>query len=431
MDAGMVQPVLEVFVAGKNTDFRSILELDSELNRIQDVDILLERILLEARKVVHADAGSIYEKVTVEENGRKLDKLAIKFAQNNTTDADLPVGQKPVMSFFSVPINEKTISGYVGLTKKPVNVPDMYHIPEGTPYSFNPSFDKLSGYKTISSLTFPLVTAKGDLLGVIQMLNAKDGDDNTIPFTEDDELLIVHFASTATTVLERALDKQEMLLRMNKLAEMRDPKETGTHVKRVAGYTAEIYYRWAFHHNVSEKERERFCDTLKTAAMLHDLGTVAISDVILKKPARFTPEEYEIMKTHTVEGAGIFSNIRSDTDQMALDIALTHHENWDGTGYPGWVDPFKEGFPPLKADAEGKAIPRKGEEIPLTGRIVALADVFDALCSKRVYKEPWDEEQVLEELRKMSGSKFEPELVDCFFEALPSIKQIQSMYPEH
>jgi HD-GYP domain-containing protein (c-di-GMP phosphodiesterase class II) len=421
---------LEVFVAGKNTDLRSILELDSELNKIQDVDILLERILLEARKVVHADAGSIYEKVTVEEKGNKIDKLAIKFAQNNTTDTDLPPGQKPVMSFFTVPINEKTISGYVGLTKKPVNVPDMYHIPEGAPYSFSPSFDKLSGYKTISSLTFPLVTAKGDLLGVIQMLNAKDGDGNTIPFTADDEFLIVHFASTATTVLERALDKQEMLLRMNKLAEMRDPKETGTHVKRVAGYAAEIYYRWAFRHNVSENERERFSDNLKMAAMLHDLGKVAISDVILKKPARFTPEEYEIMKTHTVEGAGLFSNIRSETDQMAMEIALTHHENWDGTGYPGWVDPFKEGFPPLKADAEGKAIPRKGEEIPLAGRIVALADVFDALCSKRVYKEPWNEEQVFEELKKMSGCKFEPELVECFFEALPSIKQIQSMYPE-
>jgi HD-GYP domain-containing protein (c-di-GMP phosphodiesterase class II) len=150
--------------------------------------------------------------------------------------------------------------------------------------------------------------------------------------------------------------------------------------------------------------------------------------VILKKPARFTPEEFQIMQHHTMYGASLFDDPQSPIDNVARDIALTHHENWDGTGYPGWVDP--DSHIPNKIDEAGKALGRKGEEIPLVGRIVALADVFDALCSKRVYKDPWTEDQVLEAIRKLSGSKFDPELTDVFFEVLPNIKQTQNLYPE-
>jgi HD-GYP domain-containing protein (c-di-GMP phosphodiesterase class II) len=309
-----------------------------------------------------------------------------------------------------------------------INVPDMYNIPPEAPYSFNPSFDRISGYKTTSTLTVPLVTAEGNLLGVIQMINAKDREGNTVSFSRDDEFLIGHFAANATMALQRAYMTRNMILRMIKMAELRDPKETGTHVNRVAGYSVEIYDRWAFHHKIPEQERERSRDVLKIAAMLHDVGKVAISDVILKKPARFTPEEYLIMQHHTLYGAALFDEPQSIMDNISRDVALCHHENWDGTGYPGWVDPVTG--QPLKADGEGKALGRKGEEIPLTGRIVAIADVFDALCSKRVYKEPWSEEQVLEEIRRLAGSKFDPELIDVFFEILPSIKQIQNLYPE-
>jgi HD-GYP domain-containing protein (c-di-GMP phosphodiesterase class II) len=304
----------------------------------------------------------------------------------------------------------------------------MYNIPGETPYSFNSSFDKMSGYKTTSTLTIPLVTADGRLLGVIQVINSKSDSGNTIPFSSDDEFLITHFAANATVALQRAYVTRAMILRMIKMSELRDPKETGTHVNRVASYAVEIYDRWAFHHGVSDSEREEFRDTLKIAAMLHDVGKVAISDVILKKPARFTPEEYIIMQHHTLYGAGLFDDPQSPVDLIARDIALTHHENWDGTGYPGWVDPVS-GLP-IKTGEDGKPKGKIGEEIPLTGRIVAVADVFDALCSKRVYKEPWSEEQVLVEIRQLAGTKFDPELVDIFFEILPSIKQIQSLYPE-
>jgi HD-GYP domain-containing protein (c-di-GMP phosphodiesterase class II) len=415
-------------MATTETDFKFILQLDSELNRIQDLDLLLERILLEARKIVHADAGSIYVKEMVEENGRKTEKLAIKYSQNDTLQKELPPGQKLIYSVFSVPINEKTISGYCALKQTLVNVADAYNLPPGVPYSFGRSYDKISGYKTTSMLCVPLKTAEDKLLGLIQIINSKDKDGKVVPFSKDDEFVITHFAANATLALQRAWMTRAMILRMIKMAESRDPKETGTHVNRVAGYAVEIYDRWAYHHGISQAERDRFRDTLKIAAMLHDVGKVAISDMILKKPARFTPEEYKIMQSHTVEGAKYFDDPQSPLEIISRDIALTHHENWDGSGYPGWIDiRTKE---PVKVDSEEKVLGKKGEEIPLTGRITAIADVYDALCSKRVYKEAWSEEDVLSELHKMGGAKFDPELLDVFFEILPSIKQIQSLYPE-
>jgi len=412
----------------ETTDFKSIIQLDSELNQIQDLDLLLERILFEARKVVCADAGSIYVKQTEKDQNGEVDKLFFKYSQNETIQKTLPPGQKMIYSLFSLPINQKSISGYCAFTKTIVNVPDMYNIPEGTPYSFNSSFDKLSGYKTISTLTFPLTTAEGRLLGVIQVINKMDPQGKVIPFTEEDEFLLTHFAANATVALQRAYSTRAMILRMIKMAELRDPKETGSHVNRVAGYAVEIYDRWAYKNNIPADEREKFRDDLKIGSMLHDVGKVAISDLILKKPARFTPEEFQVMQHHTMYGAGLFDDPHSKIDQLSRDIALTHHENWDGTGYPGWIDPVSE--EPLKADENGKPVGRVEEEIPLAGRIVAIADVYDALCSKRVYKEAWNEEDVLNELRQLAGTKFDPELMDIFFEILPSIKQTQSLYPD-
>jgi HD-GYP domain-containing protein (c-di-GMP phosphodiesterase class II) len=134
------------------------------------------------------------------------------------------------------------------------------------------------------------------------------------------------------------------------------------------------------------------------------------------------------MQHHTIYGALLFEDPQSPVDVVARDVALTHHENWDGSGYPGWIDPLTERA--IKATADGKPLGKKGEEIPLPGRIVALADVYDALCSRRVYKEPWSEADVLAELKQLGGTKFDPELIDIFFEILPSIKQIRSLYPE-
>jgi HD-GYP domain-containing protein (c-di-GMP phosphodiesterase class II) len=306
-------------------------------------------------------------------------------------------------------INDKTIAGYCALTKKLVNVPDVYNISPDAPYSFSTAYDMLSGYTTTSNLAIPLQTAGGKLLGVIQIINSQDENGNVVPFSEDDEYLITHFATNATMALQRAYLIRAMILRTIEITRLRDPKETGTHVNRVAGYAVEIYERWAFNNNIPEGERVQFKDALKIASMFHDVGKVAISDIILKKPGRFTPEEFVIMQQHTLEGKKLFENPQSPADVIASDVALSHHENWDGTGYP---------------------MNLKGEEIPLTARIVALADVYDALCSRRVYKEPWTEDDVLKEMKKLSGTKFDPELLDIFFEVLPNLKQINSLYPE-
>jgi len=413
----------------KIPDFESIIEIDSELNQIQDVDILLEKILFEARKVVRADAGSIYVfQTVVEEDGETIDKLAIKYSQNDTLQKELPAGQKLIYSVFSMPISDKTISGYCALTKRLVNVPDAYNLPSGVPYSFGKNYDQLSGYKTTSILTVPLTNVDGRLLGVIQIINSIDKNGKTVAFSEDDEVIITHFAVKASMALQKAQIMRTMILRLIKMAELRDPKETGSHVNRVAGYTMEIYDRWAIRHGVSDEEKDKFKDSIKIASMLHDAGKVAISDAILKKPARLTPEEYQIMQSHTIFGAALFDDPQSPLDNLSRDIALTHHENWDGTGYPGWVDPLTG--EPTRIGQDGKPRGKRGEEIPLAGRIVSIADVYDALCSRRVYKEAWPEEDVLKEIRSLAGTKFDPELVEIFFEILPCIKQVQKLYPE-
>ena len=398
-----------------------IIETESHLNRIQDVDVLMEQILTEARKVVNADAGSIYV--------RDGDRLAIHYAQNDTLQRQLPPGQKIVYSYFSFPINEKTIAGYSALTDSLVNEPDVYEISPDKPYKFGRQSDAVSGYRTVSNLTIPLRTSGNRILGVLQVLNALDGSGNVVSFDKDDELYMSHFAANATTALEHAHLTRSMVLRMIRMSELRDPKETGPHVNRVSSYAVEIYDRWAFNRQVDENESRKFRDTLKIASMLHDVGKVAISDLILKKPSRFTEEEYLIMQGHTWLGAKLFNEIESPVDKVAREVALTHHENWDGTGYPGKVS-VETGAVEVANPANGKAMGLSGEEIPIAGRIVALADVYDALSCKRVYKEPWSEDKVLEEIRSLRGTKFDPEVVDAFFEILPSVQAIRERFPD-
>ena len=398
-----------------------IIETETYLHKIQDVDVLMEQILTESRKVVHADAGSIYV--------RDGDRLAIHYAQNDTLQKQLPPGQKMVYSYFSFPINEKTISGYSASTNQLVNEPDVYEISPEKPYKFGRQSDAVSGYRTVSNLTIPLRTSGGSILGVLQILNALDENDNVTSFDKDDELYISHFAANATVALEHAHLTRSMVLRMIRMSELRDPKETGPHVNRVSSYAVEIYDRWAFNHQVNEDESRKYRDTLKIASMLHDVGKVAISDLILKKPARFTDDEYLIMQGHTWLGAKLFNEIESPVDRVAREVALTHHENWDGTGYPGRVS-VENGEAEVKDPLTGKALGYKGQDIPISGRIVALADVYDALSCKRVYKEPWTEDKVLEEIKKMTGTKFDPEVVDAFFEILPSIQSIRDRFPD-
>jgi len=402
---------------------RMVMKLGVELTEVKDVDVLLERILREARTLVNADAGSIYVK--------EGDKLKFSYSQNETLQKRLPPGKKLIYSTFSIPINNQTISGYVANTGDALNIPDAYKLRSGLPYSFNRHYDDLSGYRTQSMLTFPLKTNRGDTIGVLQLINAKDAKGKVIPFSKKDEPLILHFANMAAVAIERAQMTRAMILRTIKMAELRDPKETGSHVNRVASYAVAIYETWAGKQGLSQEVIEKNRDILRMAAMLHDVGKVAIADAILKKPARLDDAEREAMKLHTIMGARLFSERYSEFDEAAAVVALNHHEKWDGTGYPGHVNPLDAKVIPGYENADGTPRPKKGQEIPLFGRLVALADVYDALGSRRAYKEKWDETAVLDELKAGSGTHFDPDMVETLFSCLDTIKSITDRYPDH
>jgi HD-GYP domain-containing protein (c-di-GMP phosphodiesterase class II) len=406
----------------QNRKLMKIINLGFEIAQIKDIDLLLEKILAEARGFTNCDAGSIYV--------REGDNLKFSHAQNDTMRRNLPPGKKLPYTTFTVPINSGSIAGYVAANGSILNIPDVYSMPPGYPFAFNRSYDEATGYRTQSMLTIPLINARSGVIGVLQLINAMDENGAGIPFDTEDEEIILYFANTAASAVERAKITREMILRMNKMAEMRDPKETGPHVNRVASYAVHLYEAWAEKRGLPEDEVEKNRDVLRMSAMLHDVGKVAISDSILKKPGRFTPEEFAVMKYHTIYGANLFSDIYSDFDESSAVVALNHHERWDGRGYPGHIDPLSQLPLPGYENEDGTARGKLGEEIPLFGRIVALADVFDALSSRRCYKEAWDDTEVVNTIRDEAGKQFDPEMVEIFLNDIDSFRQIQKMYPD-
>jgi HD-GYP domain-containing protein (c-di-GMP phosphodiesterase class II) len=399
-----------------------VTQISLDINEVKDIDLLLERILTNVRRFINADAGSIYLK--------EQDKLKFSYTQNDTQQKRLGPGKKLIYDTFSLPITNMSIAGYVAKNCETVNIPDAYQLNNSVPYTHDPKMDEISDYECRSMLTVPITNQRDDVLGVMQIINAQDDEGNIIPFSGSDEPLIRHFATSAGLAMERAQMTRNIILRMISMAELRDPKETGPHVNRVAAYSVEIFEEWANMRQLPTKDIEGQKDVLRMAAMLHDVGKVAISDNILKKPGRLTMDEFDVMKSHTYLGARLFGNIQSDFDEMATEVALTHHEKWEGTGYPGHIDPLTE--KPLSGfeGADGHPQPKKGEEIPLFGRIVALADVYDALCSRRAYKEPWSEERILEEIDKSNGKHFDPEVTKAFYKCLDVLKSISRRYPD-
>ena len=329
---------------------KSLLHLGVELNQVHDLDILMETILERARFFSRADAGSIYI--------RDGENLQFSYTQNQTLSQRLSPGRKLVYTRFSIPVNDKSIAGYVAQTGGFLNLDDVYHLDKSLPFRFNKEMDEVSNYRTASMLTLPLTTATTGVTGVLQVINATDGCGHVVPFSPDDETVMFHFAALAAVALERAQMTRSTILRIVKMAEMRDPTETGVHVSRVAGYSVALYEAWAKRHDVSQQEVHKTRDVFRMAAMLHDVGKTAIPDSILKKPGKLDAEEFEVMKEHTFIGARLFYPFESFYDKTCAEVAVAHHEKWDGTGYPGHVDVMTgeplEGF----TDAAGRARPK-------------------------------------------------------------------------
>ncbi|MFA5346355.1 MAG: HD domain-containing phosphohydrolase [Candidatus Omnitrophota bacterium] len=192
--------------------------------------------------------------------------------------------------------------------------------------------------------------------------------------------------------------KNETLYRLLVAAEYRDD-DTGKHILRVGKYSYIIARKL--------KLSRRFLEFIESAAQMHDIGKVGIPDSILLKECKLSLEEFEIMKTHTTIGARILENSRNYLVNIAYDIALTHHERWDGAGYP---------------------FGRKKEEIPLAGRIVALADVFDALTSKRHYKKAFTWEKSLSIINAGKGRHFDPYVVEAFLKGRDKARDTYDQY---
>lgn len=194
--------------------------------------------------------------------------------------------------------------------------------------------------------------------------------------------------------------ERETLLRLARAAEFRDP-ETGAHIQRIAAYSELI----ARELGLSEKKQEEVLE----AAPMHDLGKIGTPDHILLKPGKLTPEEFEIMQRHAQMGYEILHGSASSVLQTAAIIARAHHEKFDGSGYP-----------------QGLA----GESIPLEGRIVAVADVFDALTSERPYKKAWSLEDARDYLLQNSGTHLDPQCVNVFINAWADVLTIRARYQD-
>ncbi|MFA7383627.1 MAG: HD domain-containing phosphohydrolase [Desulfurivibrionaceae bacterium] len=391
----------------------NILKISEEISQLHDIDAILDKILFEARQLARADAGSIFL--------TEGDSLKFSYVHNDTLFPDNE-NNESLYADFVLPIDDKSIVGYSALTGQTLLIDDAYAISDGVPYSFNKNFDRKSNYRTRSILTIPLKSFESRLVGVMQLINAKSDQGENIPFSRESRLYVPLFASSAAVAIERGLMTRELVLRMMMMAELRDPTETGAHVQRVGAYSAEIYHRWAVRRGLDKKEIKRNKDLIRLASMLHDVGKVGISDIILKKPGKLTEEEFDNMRCHTVFGAQLFVNTNSELDRVSRDIALNHHEKWTGGGYPGKIDNL------LACTNTAGLETKRGEEIPLAARITSLADVFDALSSRRAYKEPWTDDKIFAIIQDEAGKQFDPEVVEAFMEIMPVIKAIRSKF---
>lgn len=192
----------------------------------------------------------------------------------------------------------------------------------------------------------------------------------------------------------------QIIRRLGRAAEFKD-NETGTHVIRMSWFS--LFLAEAIGLPAT------WCELLYNAAPMHDVGKIGIPDRILLKPGKLDTDEWQIMKQHAQFGADILGDASSPLLKLAKEVALTHHEKWNGKGYPNGL---------------------RGEEIPLSGRIVAIADVFDALTSERPYKQAWSEERAIAFLRNEAGEHFDPNLVEPFISILPRVREIQARYKD-
>jgi HD-GYP domain-containing protein (c-di-GMP phosphodiesterase class II) len=372
------------------------------INQFDDISTVIEIMLTEARDAVHAGAGIFY---TVDGDG--ADILSVAYVQN---DGDFSRGEPRTRYVnYMVKADGSSSAGRAAIAKRALNTPH-FNPEEESPES-RQLIEGVAG-TPFSMLCVPVLDYRGGLLAVFQLINASDIFGNPRFFERADTHYCEILAARAMPFLTRSITTRRLIDAMLRMSHMRDPVETGPHVQRVGAFAAEIYRRWAENRKIKPELIREEEDALRLAAMLHDIGKVAVPDAVLKKPARLTDEEYAIIKTHCARGASMYAMAHSRLEHIAYDITLHHHQRWDGAGYTGDPDV------PVLA----------GDQIPLCARVTAVADVLDALIFPRVYKESWDFDAAIEELVKNSGTQFDPEIVQAACEISGTLRAIAERY---
>lgn len=293
-------------------------------------------------------------------------------------------------------------TGFVGYTikhNKHLIVEDAYKDSR-----FNPTIDKQTGYRTKGVLCIPIEDGEGKVIGAYQAINKMTPEGK---FSLRDIAYMTLVASYSGKALEAAQlvhdieqTQKEIIYVMGEIGESRS-QETGNHVKRVAEYSQLLALK------IGLGQRE--ADLIKMASPMHDIGKVGIPDSILKKQGELTNEEFSLMKSHTEIGYNLLKSSDRRIIKAAAIVSHQHHERWDGKGYPQGLS---------------------GEQIHIYGRITAIADVFDALISRRCYKLPWDLQKIIELFQDEKGKQFDPLLTDILLDNLEEIITIKNTYTD-
>ena len=363
-----------------------LVDASLALSEVRDLEKLLELIAKTGVEMAHCEGCSIYG----------VEGESLRFLASTNAVLDQRVGKTKRMvenlRHFLVPLNNNSIAGFVAKSGGALNLADVYALNPSLPFHFNPDFDKRNGYHSQSLLTLPMCDSRGWVLGVMQFINHHNRQTARIEAFPDADLIYLRALANQVGVLLRNARINDQLresrveaVKKFVIASEFTDKDTGTHIERMGRYSALFCELMG--------QGSAYAEDVRLAAMLHDVGKITTPDAILKKPGPLNEAEWVVMHQHASNGYDILRDAQSPLLQMGAIVAQSHHEKWDGSGYPYGL---------------------AGDAIPLIGRVVALADVFDALSSRRCYKDPWSMDAVVPYLARLGGSHFDPALVKLF-----------------
>lgn len=370
----------------KSDPLVSLVKIGRSITAVTDIDILLRVIAEETKIAIQADRCTVF----------MLDK------DKNELWSKVALGMDSQEIRFPA---DKGLAGYVVKTGEPLNIPDAYNDPR-----FNPDIDKETGYHTKTILCMPIKNNNQEIIGAFQVLNKLGG-----VFTKGDEDLLVAIGGSASIALENAqlFEQQKELYKEQKvlfesfidtLATSIDARDkiTAGHSSRVKLYSMLIV-------DALDCD-EKFKEIVEKAAILHDIGKIGIRDSVLQKEGKLTDEEYKHIQEHVRITHDILEKIHTSDDfKQITEIACSHHEKFDGSGYYRHLS---------------------GENIPYGGRILAVADVFDAITSKRHYRDKMPIQNVIDILISGKDKHFDGKLVDTFLK-IPTDKIIKVFLTEN